>query len=177
MALTIDQHSFCMRRESNPPEKEDIKKAQMSNRLAWKDWMRFDRLVLSVEGNLFSLLSVCCWQGWVHQCQNEKEDFLSNSLPWADIWTHLLDGYNSVQCDDLHNNGLTFVFYTKYLLLALTDSGLTNMALISGCLGFIIQILQTFYEINVNWMKPKANTEKNKNSTAMKIFFVSPHEG
>lgn len=82
-----------------------------------------------------------------------------------------------MQCDDLHNNGLTFVFCTKYLLLALTDSGLTNMALISRCLGFIIQILQTFYEINVNWMKPKANTGKNKNSTAMKMFFVSPHEG
>lgn len=54
-----------------------------------------------------------------------------------------------MQCDDLHNNYLMFDFCMKYLLLALTDSDLTKVALTSGCLGIVIQILQTFYEINV----------------------------
>lgn len=54
-----------------------------------------------------------------------------------------------MQCDDLHNNGPTFDFCMKYLLLALTDNGLTKAAVISGCLGIVIQILKTFYEINL----------------------------
>lgn len=52
-----------------------------------------------------------------------------------------------------NNNGLTFDFCMKYLLLELTDSGLTNMSLISGCLGIITPILQTYFffsEINVS---------------------------
>jgi len=103
--------------------------------------MRVDRLVMSVEGHLASLLTVCRWQVWVHECQNKKEDFLLISLPWVDIWTHLLYGYN---------NGLMFDFYIEYLLLALSDSGQTKMVLISGCLGIVIEILQNSYETNVN---------------------------
>lgn len=49
-----------------------------------------------------------------------------------------------MQCDELHNNGLTFDFCMKYLLLALTDGGLTKVALLSGCVGIVIQILQFF---------------------------------
>lgn len=55
-----------------------------------------------------------------------------------------------MQCDDFHNNGLKFDFSMKYLLLALSGSGLTSMALIDGCLGTVVQNLQTFYEINVS---------------------------
>lgn len=49
-----------------------------------------------------------------------------------------------MQCDDLHNNGLKFDFSMKYLLLALTGSGLTSVTLISGYLGTVTQNLQIF---------------------------------
>lgn len=111
--------------------------------------MRVDRPVLTVEGDLASLLSECCSgrERCISARMRKKVFFqtaylglINEHTYWMVITPYSVMTFTIMgRCD----------FCMKYLLLALTNSSLTKVALISGCLVIVIQILQTFYEINV----------------------------
>lgn len=62
------------------------------------------------------------------------------------------------------------------LLLPLTGCGLSSMALISGCLGTVVQNLQTFQDINVSY-ESEDKIEKKIEFQCYENNFPFPYEG